>query len=482
MHKDTSGKKENQKSTVKSKASGIGPAESGERTPGSASAKAPAKASAKAPVQKLSVSVTWQTCARVAFACFLLYLSVTWWRPLIRTAGRLMNAAVPLFLGFVIAYVVNILMSFYERNYFRRSTGRGWVRTTRRPVCLAAAIATVLGAVILILMLVLPQLGNALTVITRRIPRMLEQLSANEQIMGLLPESIQTAIQELDYNRLIAGVMNFLTNGASSMDGAVSVTSVVGSFSSRFMTGFMGFIFSIYILVSKEKLKDQFSRLAHAYLSTGWVKKSMPVLEVANDCFHNYIVGQVTEAVIIGVLCALGMWILRLPYAAMVGTVVGFTALIPVCGCYLGAAVGALMCLAASPGKAVLFLIFICILQQLEGNLIYPRVVGTSLGLPGIWVLAAVTAGGGIGGIAGMLFAVPVAATIYQLVAQDVHNRETQERRRMTAADVVDRLWEDEETETAGSEADETETNRSEADVSEMPRSGADERRPGIQS
>ena len=399
-----------------------------------------AAAPAKTPVQKLSVSVSWETCARAAFAGFLLYLAATWWRPLVRTAGRLTNAAVPLFLGFVIAYVVNILMSAYERVYFRRKAGSRWVGATRRPVCLIAAIATVLGAVVLLLMIILPQLGNALTVITGRIPRLLEQLAGNKEIMGLLPENIQTAIQELDYNKLIAGVMDFLTNGASTLGGSRSLTSVVGSFSSKFMTGFMGFIFSIYILVSKEKLKRQFTRLAHAYLSAGWVQKSMPVLETANDCFHNYIVGQVTEAVIIGVLCALGMWLLRLPYAAMVGTVVGFTALIPVFGCYLGAAVGALMCLSVSPGKAVLFLVFICVLQQLEGNLIYPRVVGTSLGLPGIWVLAAVTVGGGIGGIAGMLFSVPVAATIYQLIGRDVHNRETQKRKRMTAADVVGRL------------------------------------------
>ena len=164
---------------------------------------------------------------------------------------------------------------------------------------------------------------------------------------------------------------------------------------------------------------------------------------MANECFHNYIVGQVTEAIIIGVLCAAGMWLLRLPYAAMVGTVVGFTALIPVFGCYLGAAVGALMCLAVSPWKAVIFLIFIFVLQQLEGNLIYPRVVGTSLGLPGIWVLAAVTVGGGIGGIGGMLFSVPLAATIYKLIGINVHRRETEGIGR-TAADMVGRIKDEE--------------------------------------
>jgi predicted PurR-regulated permease PerM len=267
--------------------------------------------------------------------------------------------------------------------------------------------------------------------------------------MELLPETIQDAIHELDYNKLITGVMNFLTNGSTPTDttfaavAGKNLTGILGSFTSIFMTALLGFIFSIYALTGKEKLKGQFTRLAEAYLGDAWQNRALPVLDVANECFHSYIVGQVVEAIIIGVLCTAGMWVLRLPYAAMVGTVVGFTALIPVFGCYLGAAVGALMCLAVSPMKALIFLVFICVLQQLEGNLIYPRVVGTSLGLPGIWVLAAVTVGGGIGGIAGMLFSVPLAATIYRLISIDVRDRETTGGRRTTAADVIDRINEE---------------------------------------
>ncbi len=247
--------------------------------------------------------------------------------------------------------------------------------------------------------------------------------------MEMLPESIQTAIHELDYNKLFTGVMDFLTNGATTSGGSAAVTlgnnlkGVLGSLSSKFMTGFMGFIFSIYILAGKEKLKVQFNGLYEVYFRRSWAEKLSPILSVANECFHSFIVGQVVEAIIIGVLCGLGMWVFRLPYAPTVGTIVGFTALIPVFGCYLGAGVGALLCLAVSPMKAIEFLIFICILQQLEGNLIYPRVVGTSLGLPGIWVLAAVTIGGGMGGIVGMFFAVPIAATIYRLICLDMEWR-----------------------------------------------------------
>ena len=145
------------------------------------------------------------------------------------------------------------------------------------------------------------------------------------------------------------------------------------------------------------------------------------MLHVLNECFSHYIIGQCMEAVILGTLCTLGMLVLRLPYATMVGTLIAFTALIPVAGAYIGGAAGALMIFSVSPAKALIFLIFLVILQQLEGNLIYPKVVGSSLGLPAIWVLAAVTIGGGIMGIGGMLLGVPIAAALYRLLKEDLN-------------------------------------------------------------
>ena len=142
-----------------------------------------------------------------------------------------------------------------------------------------------------------------------------------------------------------------------------------------------------------------------------------------DDCFHRYIVGQCTEAVILGVLCTVGMLIFRFPYAPMIGALIGFTALIPVAGAYIGAAVGAIMILTVSPLKALLFLVFIVVLQQLEGNLIYPKVVGKSIGLPAIWVLAAITVGGSLMGIAGMLISVPITAALYRLLKEDMRRQ-----------------------------------------------------------
>lgn len=391
------------------------------------------------------ISLTTKTCMRLGTTVFLVYLAITWWKPLLRLLGRVINASAPLLIGFALAYIVNILMCVYERHYFRKKDER-WVKKTRRVVCLIGAIVTILGVIVLLLWIVLPQLMGAITVITQKIPGLLEDLSRDERFMHLLPEEIQAAIRSLDYEALVQGIIGFLTTGASSAESGVSslssLTGIVGSLTSGFMTGFMGFIFSIYILLGKEKLGRQFRRLFNSYLSKGWMNRITPFFSVADGCFHSFIVGQITEGIIIGVLCALGMWICRLPYAAMIGAVIGVTALIPVLGCYLGAIIGALMCLSVSPMKAVVFLVFIFVLQQLEDNLIYPRVVGTSLGLPGIWVLASVAVGGGIGGILGMLLAVPLTATIYQLIRMDVANREKEDSTRLTAADVVSRMKE----------------------------------------
>ena len=185
----------------------------------------------------------------------------------------------------------------------------------------------------------------------------------------------------------------------------------------------LGLIFSIYLLLSKDRLCAQAKEIMEHYVKKSWNEKIQYVLTILNRNFHRFIVGQCTEAVILGVLCAVGMVIFRFPYAIMIGVLVGFTALIPVVGAYVGAAAGIFMMLTISPMKALMFVIFIVVLQQLEGNLIYPRVVGNSLGLPALWVLVAVTVGGGIGGVIGMLVAVPIVSSIYQLIQNDVRKR-----------------------------------------------------------
>ena len=200
----------------------------------------------------------------------------------------------------------------------------------------------------------------------------------------------------------------------------VAVGAVAATFSglAQFV---IGLIFAIYLLIGKETLASQVNRLMDHYGKPSWNEKIRYVVNIFHNSFHKFIVGQCIEAVVLGVLCIIGMTIIRLPYAMMIGTLIGFTALIPVAGAYIGAGVGAFMILTVSPVQALIFLIFVVVLQQLEGNLIYPKVVGSSIGLPGVWVLAAVTVGGGIMGIPGMLLGVPTVAALYQLVKNDLN-------------------------------------------------------------
>ena len=198
------------------------------------------------------------------------------------------------------------------------------------------------------------------------------------------------------------------------------VAGTVSTVFSGAVTTLLSVIFTIYLLSGKDRLRAQCHRLMRFALRPKHYDRACYVLRVLNDSFHRYIVGQCTEALILGALCTAGMLILQLPYATMIGALVAFTALIPVAGAYIGAAVGAFMILTISPVQALIFLVFLVVLQQLEGNLIYPRVVGASLGLPGIWVLAAVTVGGSLMGIFGMLLAVPLAAAVYRLMRENI--------------------------------------------------------------
>ncbi len=225
----------------------------------------------------------------------------------------------------------------------------------------------------------------------------------------------------------IQQIVSVILSGAGSvMDVTVNVVSSVVS---GVVAAVVGLIFALYLLAGKERLGSQCDRLLRRYTKENFYTKFKYVLSVLNDCFHRFFVGQCTEAVILGVLCAIGMTLLQLPYAAMIGSVIAFTALIPVAGAYIGGAVGVFLILLVSPVKAVIFLVFLIVLQQLEGNLIYPRVVGSSMGLPAIWVLAAVTIGGGVMGVVGMLLGVPLAAALYRLVREDVNRpaKETKE-------------------------------------------------------
>ena len=375
------------------------------------------------------MKLEWKTCLKIGVTTALLFLFVTYWKQMVEVVGLALSAAKPLLLGCVIAYVVNILMSFYERYYFVKGKlkNQKWVDKSRRIVCMVLAYLSVVGILFLIFSLVVPQLIECGKLLAKEIPVVLNKATVyvqnNEQLKKLLGEA-GISIQQnslSDWEGILKNALTWIASGIGGVMG--SVFSVVSGVFSGAVTFLIGIIFSIYLLIGKETLFGQVKRIFKTYCKKKVYDKISYVYRTFNDCFHRFIVGQCTEAVILGVLCMVCMLIFGFPYATMIGAFIGFTALIPVAGAYIGAAVGAFMILTVSPVKALLFLLFIVILQQLEGNLVYPRVVGSSIGLPGIWVLTAVTVGGGVLGVGGMLLGVPIAAACYQMLRTDVRKR-----------------------------------------------------------
>lgn len=367
----------------------------------------------------------WKSCMRIGVTVVAIYLVTTYWIPLTNAARIALNAAMPVALGGAIAYVVNILMRFYERNLLPKNR-KPALEKLRRPICMTLAFATVVLLLYFVVRMVLPELFNALTMIVEKLPGALAQLykwietklaeaGLLDEVQAILPES------SVDWQATVTKAVNLVISGVGGVLGATF--SVMTSTVSSIVTLFLALVMAVYLLYSKEKLGSQFHRLIRAYLGEKAERKMFYFLNTTDECFHSYIVGQCTEALILGSLCILGMLLFRFPYAVMIGVLVGFTALIPIAGAYIGAAVGAFMIFTVDPLKALLFVIFLVILQQLEGNLIFPKVVGQSIGLPSLWVLAAVTVGGGVAGIGGILLSVPLTATLYRLIKTDVNRR-----------------------------------------------------------
>ncbi len=355
---------------------------------------------------------------KIAIGIFLLYLAVTYWKYAANIISMIVSAATPLIIGAIIAYFVNILMTFYERHYFVKSKKR-LILKCRRGLCMIGAYVTIIAIISLVIGIVLPQFVSCLQLLFKELPAVLSFLTNKIGELKILPENMREVLIGVDWSTQISGIASALTSGVGNIMN-VAVKALSGVFSG-IVSGVLSIIFSVYLLLGKDRLRNQLTRLAKHYLSKKWYDRLVYLVKVLDDSFHNYIIGQCTEAVVLGVLCTVGMFILRIPYAPMIGALVGFTALIPVAGAYVGAFMGALMLLTVSPVKSLVFLIYILVLQQIEGNLIYPKVVGNSIGLPGIWVLAAVTIGGGIMGISGMLFGVPIAATVYKIIKDDIN-------------------------------------------------------------
>ncbi len=353
----------------------------------------------------------------------LIYLSISHIDKVASAVTWIINLFLPLIIGVVIALIINVPLGSIEKHLFQKNPTEKKVKM-RRPLAICLSLIIVLGVIIGIFVLVVPEFLKAISVAVSSLTDYLnyfqELLSSGDysQIpFGEQLASIDFTQIETELNEWVQQIGSTLLNLAATS---------IGSLVSNIANSVIGLIFSIYILANKEKLKRQVSRLIHVWLPHKFGNYIIHVAAVFNKNLKLFVIGQTTEAFILGGLCALGMFILQIPYAAMVGALVCITAFIPYIGAWIAAIVGAFMILTISPFKALVFIIFILILQQVEGNLIYPRVVGAKINLPSMWVLAAITIGGNLAGPFGMLFSVPVCASLYSLFKEATETKEQQ--------------------------------------------------------
>lgn len=361
----------------------------------------------------------------VAIAIFLFF---RYWDNIAGFFGSVFQALVPLIVGAIIAYILNILESFYERHYFAKKNPK-FAQKTRKAVCIIGAILTILIVAALIIGLIIPQLINCVKLIIEKIPGTVESIAESQKLAEILPASIYAKVQEyaqrildLDWNVVGSKAWEFIKTGYAAHKGTIG--SILSSTASVIVSAIIGIIFSIYFLAYKEKIIRFSNRIVAGYFNTKWMEKVLRFLKNFNHTFHKYIVSECVEAVILGSLCLVVMLIFRLPYATMISALVMLMALIPLVGSTISAVVGTFMILSVSPFKAVLFFALLMLIQIIEGNVIYPKVVGKGVGTPGIIVLGAVTVGGSIFGVVGMLVGVPVATTIWNEVKDGLKKRE----------------------------------------------------------
>lgn len=323
----------------------------------------------------------------------------------------------PLLVGIGVAYVVNVLVRFFENKLFVPLNKKGWKLWLkfRRGICILLAFSFMSFVVWLIIVYIVPEFISSLSFFSENLPTYINQFSKwLTQMANEFDWSKETqSLLKVDWTKPMERVTQTVSDLATSL---VSVTISVASGIISFV---LSVIFSIYILFSKERLIRNIRRVMYAFLPKEKAQRMVAVGELTNKIFSGFVTGQMTEAVIIGSLCYIGMTVMNLPYAIMISVIISMTSFIPILGAYLGGAVGAFVLLMINPIYSLWFLIFLILLQQFEGNIIYPRVVGNSIGLPGLWVMIAILLCGNLFGILGILLGVPLFSVFYALLRQE---------------------------------------------------------------
>lgn len=325
----------------------------------------------------------------------------------------------PFILGGTMAFILNIPLHFLENKLFAKAKKKKFVR----PLSLVLSILFVLAILQIVLVVVIPEIATTFASISKNIEAFLPKLE--QWVTDAFPDSEQIGLWidslEFNWDKIIQSAVSFLKNGAGNV--LSSTVTVAKTVINSLMNFFVGFVFACYILLQKEKLSVQVKKVLYAFLPRHAVEKTLQVAALSYKTFSNFVTGQCLEAVILGTMFFVSMSILRFPYALLVGVLIAFTALIPIFGAFIGCVLGTFLILVSNPVQAIGFVILFFVLQQVEGNLIYPHVVGGSVGLPSIWVLVAVTVGGSLMGVVGMLIFIPLSSVIYALFRGWVYKR-----------------------------------------------------------
>ena len=374
-----------------------------------------------------------------------------------RLLGLLVGLILPFLIGGALAFIINVPMRFLERTLFEKpyarrqkqpQKGKGkqstlqaakkenppfWYRA-KRPLSLVLSLVLVIGVMFIGMFLIVPEIANSVVTIANSLRSFPEQLhSWSQKLMEWTPqialwlEQLDLNLDSINWQQVLTEVASFLQNGAGNV--LSTTVNVAASIFNGVVTAFLAIVFSFYLLTNKEKLGSQIKQLLYAVLKEEHADYIIRVGRMANKTFANFLSGQCVEAVILGSLFFVSMSILQFPYALMISVLIGFTALIPVFGAFIGCAVGAFLILLVSPIRAFWFIVLFLCLQQFEGNVIYPKVVGNSVGLPAMWVLVAVTLGGSMMGVVGMLIYIPLFSVLYSLIREtEIQNQTVQVR------------------------------------------------------
>lgn len=359
------------------------------------------------------------------FFTALIFVALWNYKTIFQAVKFIGGVLLPFAIGGAIAFVLNVPMRFVQDRLFDQTKfGKTkWGQKLARPISFIIALLFVVGIIAIVIFIVVPELGNTVMSIGKTVQEFVPQVQVwAEKMFQDNPELVaQIQSFEFDWDKILGNMVNFLKNGAGSVLG--STVEAAKNIVSGVYTFFIAFVFSCYILLQKERLSIQVRKLMYAFLPKDWSDILIALGSVSHKTFSNFLTGQCVEAVILGAMFFVAMTIFRLPYALLIAVLIAFTALIPIFGAFIGCGVGAVLIFIVDPMKALIFIIMFLVLQQIEGNFVYPHVVGNSVGLPSIWVLVAVSVGASLMGVVGMLIFIPIVSVIYTILRGIVNRR-----------------------------------------------------------